>query len=183
MLETVAQECDWKPHVGPSGRGLGLAVARYKSVKAYVAEAVEAAIDAETAQITVKRIVIACDAGTILNPDGARQQLEGGALQGLSRALHEEVRFDRSGVTSRDWLAYPVLGFDEIPDITVILVDGVGHSPLGVGEASVGQTAAALANAIDDAAGIRLRRLPMTAKRVTDRLFSMGDEEAARVRV
>ncbi|MPZ61499.1 MAG: molybdopterin-dependent oxidoreductase [Propionibacteriales bacterium] len=182
-LRAAADAAGYTPHVGPSGRGLGLAVARYKSIKAYVAEAIQVSVDTQTAEITVERLVIACDAGAIVDPDGAKNQLEGGAIQGLSRALHEEMRFDRSGVRARDWLEYPVIGFAETPWVDVLLLDSAGRPPLGVGEASVGPAAAALANAIDDAIGVRLRELPFTPKRVIGRLESMAESEAARVLV
>jgi nicotinate dehydrogenase subunit B len=182
VLEAAAEAIGWEPHVGPSGRGVGLAVSRYKTVKAYVAAAIEASIDTETAEISVLRMILACDAGTVINPDGLANQIEGGALQGLSRALYEEIRFDSSGtVTTRDWLSYPVIGFQGIPALEVIIIDAQGEPPIGAGEAAVGPPAAALANAIDDAIGVRLRELPLSAERVLDRLYSMEEAEAARV--
>lgn len=181
VLEAAAERAGWVHRVGPSGRGLGIALSRYKSVKAYVAVAIEASVDPETARVTVERLVIACDAGAIVNPDGLRNQLEGGAVQGLSRALKEEVRFDGNGVTSRDWLSYPVISFAEVPDIEVALVEAAGRPPLGAGEASTGPTAAALANALDDAIGVRLRVLPITPERIRQRLFDLTEEESSRV--
>jgi len=150
VLETAAERAGWHP-----GRGQGLAVARYKNAKAYVAQVVDVEVRAE--KIAVRRVITVCDAGTVVNPDGLRNQLEGGTLQGLSRALYEEVR---PGVT-KDWTTYPVLRFADVPVLETILVDRPGLPPLGAGEAATPVTPAALANAIDDAVGVRLRTLPL----------------------
>lgn len=183
VLEAVTSAVGWEPHVGPSGRGRGVAVARYKNTKAYVANVIEATMDPERGSITVHRVVLACDAGVVVNPDGLRNQLEGGIVQGLSRALVEEVRFDRSGVQARDWTSYPVIRFADVPPIEIILLDRVGAPPVGSGEASTPVVAPALANAIDDAIGIRLRRLPLTADQAQQRLADMDEREMARVRL
>ena len=183
VLEAVAEAAGWQPHVGPSGRGQGVAVARYKNTKAYVATVIDAGMDPERGDITVQRIVLACDAGVIVNPDGLRNQLEGGIVQGLSRALVEEVRFDAKGVHARDWTSYPVIRFGDIPPIEVILIDRAGAPPVGAGEASTPVVAPALANAIDDAIGIRLRQLPFTPARTRERLAAMTEAEMARVRL
>lgn len=181
VLQRVVTEAGYEPHVGPSGRGLGLGLARYHGTKAYVAQAVEATVDPETAEVTIRRLVLACDAGAIVNPDGAANQLEGGTVQALSRALREEVAFDRRGAVTSDWLGYQVLGLTFVPPIEVHLLDVRTQPPLGVGEAALGPAAAALANAIDDATGIRLRSLPFTPKRILDRLYSMDERESVRV--
>ena len=183
VLEAAASAAGWQPHVGPSGRGQGVAVARYKNTKAYVGCVVDASMDPERGTITVSRVVLACDAGVIVNPDGLRNQLEGGIVQGLSRALIEEVRFDASGVHARDWTSYPVIRFADIPPIEIILIDRAGAPPVGSGEASTPVVAPALANALDDAIGIRLRRLPFTAEQAQQRLAEMSDAEMARVLV
>ena len=109
------------------------------------------------------RAVVAADAGQVVDPDGLAAQLEGGLLQAASWTLYEEVRFDRDGITSRDWDSYPILRFDNIPDIQTVLMDRPGAPFLGAGEATAGPTAAAIANAIKSATGLRLRRLPFTA--------------------
>lgn len=181
VLQLAADTVGWEPHVGPSGRGRGIALSRYKAEKAYVAAVVDVSVDTDTAEIRVERVLLACDAGAVINPDGLANQLEGGALQGLSRAMYEEIRFDGSTVTTRDWSDYPTLGFRAVPEVRLVVVDDSPHPPLGVGEASVGPVAAALVNAIDDAIGVRLRDLPLTPERLTERLFALDDDEAARV--
>jgi nicotinate dehydrogenase subunit B len=181
VLDAAVDAAGWEPRTGPSGAGRGVALARYDGTKAYVAVVaeVDAAIDAD--RLAVTRLVVAADAGTIVNPEGLRQQLEGGALQGLSRALHERLRVDRRGVRSRDWSTYPVLRFDEVPALELVLIDRRGTPPLGAGEAATPPVPAAVANAVDDATGIRLRRLPMTPKAMRDRLIAMDADETDRV--
>ncbi|MGW0230237.1 molybdopterin cofactor-binding domain-containing protein [Actinopolymorpha singaporensis] len=182
VLEAAATHAGWRERVGPSGRGQGVAVTRYKSSKAYVAQVAEVDVDGATGSVAVRRVVVACDAGVVVNPDGLRNQLEGGVLQGLSRALYEQVRHDRDGVRSLDWTTYPVLRFADVPALEVVLLDRPGRPPLGAGEASTPTTPAALANAVDDAVGIRVRELPLTPDRLRARLEELTDAELARVR-
>jgi CO/xanthine dehydrogenase Mo-binding subunit len=108
----------------------------------------------------------------VINPDGLRNQIEGCIVQTLSRALHEEVKFDRSRVTSVDWASYPILTFPEVPSVEVVLLDRPSLPPFGAGEAATAPVAAALANAIFDATGIRLRSVPFTPERVRAALSS-----------
>lgn len=146
--------------------GRGLAYMRYKQAENYVAMAMEVAVDRSTGQVRVRRVACAHDGGLIINPDGLRNQIEGSIVQTLSRALHEEVKFDRSRVTSTDWSTYPLLRFPEAPTVEIALVNHPTVPPLGAGEASTAPVAAALANAIFDAAGVRLRSVPFIAERV-----------------
>ncbi len=183
VLENAAERADWSHRVGPSGRGQGVAVARYKGSKAYVALVVDVSVDTETGAVAVRRVVAGCDAGVVVNPDGLANQIEGGILQGLSRALHEEVRYAADGIRSRDWTTYPVLRFADVPDIELALLDRPGLPPLGAGEASTPVTPAALANAVDDAVGIRIRQLPLTPDRLRSRLEALSDRELGRVLV
>ena len=118
------------------------------------------------ARIQVRRVVCAHDCGLIVNPDALRNQVEGCIVQTLSRALHEEVTFDRSRVTSVDWVSYPILRFPEAPAVDVILIDRPDQPLVGAGEAATAPVAAALANAVFDATGVRLRTVPFTAERV-----------------
>src|SRR5213076_741385 len=132
----------------------------------YVATAMEVAVDPRSGRIAVARVVCAHDCGLIVNPDALRNQVEGCIVQTLSRALHEEVTFDRARVTSVDWSSYPILRFPGAPEVEVILIDRRDQPLLGAGEAATAPVAAALANAVFDATGIRLRTVPFTAERV-----------------
>jgi CO/xanthine dehydrogenase Mo-binding subunit len=110
--------------------------------------------------------VCAHDCGQIINPDGVRAQVEGCILQTLSRVLMEEVKFDRSHVSSLDWSSYPILRFSEVPKLEINLVDRPNEPPLGAGEATCAAVGAALGNAVYDATGARLRTVPFTPERV-----------------
>jgi CO/xanthine dehydrogenase Mo-binding subunit len=146
--------------------GRGIAYMRYKQNENYVAIAMEVAVNPATGQIDVRRVTCAHDCGLIVNPDGLRNQVEGCIVQTLSRTLHEEVTFDRSRVTSVDWESYPILRFPEAPAVEVILIDRPDQPLLGAGEAATAPVAAAVANAVFDATGVRLRTAPFTPARV-----------------
>jgi CO/xanthine dehydrogenase Mo-binding subunit len=146
--------------------GRGFAYMRYKQMENYVAMAMEVAVNPATGQIQVRRVTAAHDCGLIVNPDGLRNQVEGCIVQTLSRALHEEVTFDHSRVTSIDWASYPILRFPEAPVVDVILIDRPNEPLVGAGEAATAPVAAALANAVFDATGVRLRTAPFTSARV-----------------
>ena len=146
-------------------RGLGLA--RYKNRQCCAAVVAEVAVDDLTAKIRVRKLWIAADAGRVIDPDGLRNQLEGGAIQALSWCLKEAVTFDSEGaVASRDWESYPILRFSEVPTVETVLVDHPELDPVGAGEATVGPTSGALANAVFAATGLRVRDLPMTPERL-----------------
>ena len=116
-------------------------------------------------EIRLRHVWCAADAGLAVNPDGVINQIEGGIIQSASWVLKEQVRFD-DGVSSIDWLTYPVLKFSEIPEIDIALVNTRADAPLGVGEVSAGPTAAAIGNAVSHALGVRIRDLPLTRERV-----------------
>ena len=164
LIELVAERADWASR-GPAGtgKGLGLAFARYKNRAAYAAVAA-----AVTVQETVKvdRVWAVVDAGLVVNPDGARNQLEGGIVQAVSWTLKEQVRMDEQGISSRDWDSYPILRFSEVPEMQVELVDDAGNPSLGVGECTVGPTAAAIGNAVAHALGVRIHDMPLTRDRI-----------------
>lgn len=141
------------------GTGLGVGFSRYKNSAAYAAVAVEVEV-AEDAVVKLLRAHVSVDAGQIVDPDGTAAQLEGGLLQAASWALYESVSFDAGGITSRDWDSYPILRFDNVPEIEVNLLDLPDEPSLGVGEASSGPAVAAIANAIFRACGVRIRRMP-----------------------
>ena len=174
VLDRAAAMIGWQPRPSPNPRavqgnfqvGRGIAYMRYKQAENYVALAVEVAVERSTGTVTVRRIACAHDCGLIVNPDGLRNQVEGNIMQTLSRTLHEEVHFDRSKVTSVDWSSYPVLRFPEAPVIEVALINRPDQPAYGAGEAASAPVAAAVANAIFDATGIRLRRVPFATERV-----------------
>ena len=117
-------------------------------------------------EVRVRRLTIAVDAGLVINPDGAENQIEGGAIQATSWTLKERVRFNRRAVTSDTWDSYPILRFSEVPAVDVELLPGHGNPPLGVGETAQGPTAAAIGNALYDALGVRVRTLPLTEEQI-----------------
>jgi nicotinate dehydrogenase subunit B len=112
------------------------------------------------------RAVAALDCGRVVNPDGIRNQAEGGVIQATSWTLKEQVRFDRTRVTTRDWDSYPILTFREVPNVETVLIDRPEQPSLGVGEGMAGPTAAAIANAVFNAMGVRVRDLPITPERI-----------------
>jgi nicotinate dehydrogenase subunit B len=170
VIERVAQMAEWKVGLpSGTGRGRGIGFARYKNRAAYAAVVADLEVD-ET--IRLLRVWCVADAGLVINPDGAVNQLEGGIIQAASWVLKEQVRFAENGVSSLDWDGYPVLRFSEVPEIDVELVESVTDVPLGVGEATAGPTAAAIANAVSQALGTRIRDLPMTRERIMATLLA-----------
>ena len=173
VIRRTADMFGWQPRAtrGPeaSGKvqvGRGFAYARYKQAENYVAMAMEVAVDRSSGQIQVRRVACAHDCGLIVNPNALRNQVEGLIVQTLSRTIHEEVKFDRARVTSVDWASYPILRFPEAPAIEVALLDHPELPLYGAGEAAAVTVPGALANAIYDATGVRLRRAPFTPERV-----------------
>ena len=138
---------------------MGIAYARYKNTGAYcaVAAAVRAGIG-----VRVEQLWIAADLGLVVHADGACNQLEGGAIQTVSWVLKEAVQFDRTRVRSRSWEDYPILRFSEVPKVQVQLLSRPGDKSLGAGEATNGPVAAAIANAVADAIGLRMRQMPLS---------------------
>ena len=138
----------------------------HKNLGAYCAGALELTVEHETGRVQVGRVVAAVDSGQPINPDGIRNQIEG-AVQSTSWTLYEAVTFDRRRITSMDWSGYPILRFPAAPaSVEVHIVERPGLPFLGTGEAGQGPTAAAIANALRDAAGVRLRDLPLSRDRV-----------------
>ncbi len=145
------------------GVGRGFAYARYKNTGAWCAVAVR--IVAGTS-VRVTDISVAADVGLVINPDGVKSQLEGGAVQSCSWTLKEELMFSHQAITTRSWEDYPILMFSEAPVVTVSLIDQPGEPSVGAGEATQGPTAAAIGNAVHDALGIRVRQLPIHMKNI-----------------
>ncbi len=160
VLERLAAISNWenRPKSG-DGEGWGIGFARYKNTGAWFAVLAQVSID--DGDIRIDRAVATCDAGLIINPDGAIAQLEGGIVQSSSWALKEQVRFDQRGKRSLDWASYPIFRFDEVPHVEVELINRPDEPPLGVAEAAQGPTAAAIANAVFHATGQRIRQLPL----------------------
>ena len=148
------------------GIGRGIAYAQYKNAMTRVGISVDVVVT-DTAEVRLEHAIIVADAGRVIDPDGLTAQLEGGFMQAASWALYEEVTWDRDGIISRDWDSYPVIRFDNVPKIDVVLLNASEHPSVGAGEASPGPTVAAIANAIHDNIGLRLRRMPFTADALT----------------
>lgn len=154
---------DWEPG---RNKGRGIAFSRYKNLQAYTAVAVEVQVAPRNGRIRVIRAATANDSGHMVAPDNIANQIEGGLIQSLSWTLKEEVKFDATGITSTDWASYPILTFNEVPPVEVALIDRPGQPYLGTGETSQCPTGAAVANALFDAVGARVRQLPLTPDRV-----------------
>jgi nicotinate dehydrogenase subunit B len=158
VIRTAARRASWKPAPRP-GVGFGIGFARYKNTGAYCAAIAE--IEGEE-DIRVKRLTIAVDVGEAINPDGVINQIEGGAIQATSWVLKERVRFDATRITSNSWTDYPILRFSEVPAVQVDIIQRPEIEPVGAGEAAHGPVTAAIANAVFDCLGVRVRNLPIT---------------------
>ncbi len=165
VLAELERQVQARPPL-PDDRGRGIAYAQYKNQMTRVGVAVELSVT-EQAEVRHHHALIVADAGRVIDADGLTAQREGGFIQAASWALYEEVTWDREGITSRDWDSYPVIRFDNIPEIEVTLLEQAGTKPVGAGEASPGPTIAAIANAVHDCIGIRLRRMPFTPDAIT----------------
>ena len=169
LLENIAARCVWSGRgAAGSGRGLGLGWARYKNRAAYCAVAVELEVEQE---VRLRRVWCAADAGLVINPDGARNQLEGGIVQAASMTLKEQVRIEGDGIASLDWERYPILRFSEVPEIDTEIIHAPDLPTLGMGECSFGPTAAAIGNAVAHALGARIRDMPFTRERIAAALL------------
>ncbi|HEY7101090.1 MAG TPA: molybdopterin cofactor-binding domain-containing protein [Mycobacteriales bacterium] len=169
VLRMAAEAASWGRAV-PEGTGLGLGYARYKGTGAWCAVVAEVAAEAD---VRVRRLWTAVDVGRVVNPDGVRNQIEGGAVQATSWTLLERVRFDRRQVTSDTWESYPILPFSAVPEVLVELAPGDGNPSVGAGEAAQGPTAAAIGNALAAAVGVRVRDLPLTPEAVLQAIEGM----------
>jgi nicotinate dehydrogenase subunit B len=173
LIKRVAAMMKWqtRPSPGPNktaaiARGRGISYVHYKHDETYVAMGMEVVMERSSGRLKVERVFCAHDCGQIINPDGVRAQVEGCILQTISRVLMEEVKFDRSRVSSVDWASYPILRFSDAPKIEIDLIDRPTMPPLGAGEAACAAVGAAIGNAIFDASGARVRSVPFTSERV-----------------
>jgi CO/xanthine dehydrogenase Mo-binding subunit len=163
VVEAAARRAGWSSWQKRDGAGHGIGFARYKGAGAYCAAVAEVEGEAE---IRVRRLVLAVDVGEVINPDGVENQMEGGAIQAVSWVLKEAVRFDRTRITSDTWETYPILRFSEVPAVEVEIVARPQEKAMGAGEAAHGPVAGAIANAVFDALGVRVRDLPITRERI-----------------
>ena len=174
VLRRAAARMGWQPRPSPRpgqasapvATGRGIAYVHYKHDETIVAVGMEVEVERATGRIRVTRVVCAQDCGLMINPDAVTAQVEGNVIQTLSRALHEEIAYDRQRVTSVDWATYPILTMPEVPAVEVELIQRLDAPPLGAGEAASAPVAAALGNAVFDATGVRLRAVPFRADRV-----------------
>ena len=165
VVKQVAEHAGWGTPL-PAGQGRGIAFAQYENEEAYVATVAQVRVDPTSGEVRVKRMVVAHDCGLIINPDGLRNQIEGNVIQSTSRALKEMVTWDDSHITSLDWESYPILKFSEVPDVEIVLINHPDQPAVGAGEPTTVTTAAAIANAIFAASGVRVRQIPFTPERV-----------------
>jgi len=172
VIQAVAKKTGWQPRPSftrSAANRSGIATGRgacYATSGRKGAVIANVEVNVETGKVRVTKAVIAVTCGRIINPEGMRHQLQGGLIQGMSRSLMEEIKYDQSRVTDSDWQSYPILRFPEIPEIETILIDQPDTDPDGVGETASIPTAAAIGNAIFDATGVRLREIPFTPERV-----------------
>jgi nicotinate dehydrogenase subunit B len=164
VLKAAADAFKWTPARSPSGRGYGVALLDY--LNTYVAAMAEIAVDKATGQIRVKRVAVAQDLGQVVNPEGARAQMEGSIVMGLSSVLTEEIHFAGGHIKERNFDSYEITRFSQVPAIETVLVDNPDLAPQGCGEPTITSVAPMIANALFDATGVRLFRLPLTPERV-----------------
>jgi CO/xanthine dehydrogenase Mo-binding subunit len=151
---------------GDVAAGRGVTYCKYELARTYIAAVAEVEVKRSTGDIRVRKFYLAHDCGQIINPDGLRNQLDGNVIQTLSRTLIEELKYDRSAVTSLDWASYPILRFPQIPELVYDLIDRPNERPWGAGEPSAAVVPAAISNAVFDAIGVRLRSVPFTPDKV-----------------
>ncbi len=178
VIKAATDLAGWRPSGGRGGTGMGISFVLYTSESgpssAYMAYVAEVEVDESSGRYRVTRFSCAIDPGLVVNPDGVKNQVEGGVIQGMSWATKEQVEFDRRIVTSHDWVTYPILTFPEIPEIEVTVIDRKDQPSKGIGEPVTVPVAAAIANAIHDATGARVRELPITPERVKAALQSQS---------
>lgn len=174
VLKAAVRRATWDPRPSPKksaasaavATGRGVTYCKYENVRTYVAAVAEVEVERRSGAIRVKRVVVAHDCGLIINPDGVRAQIEGNVVQTVSRTLKEELKWNRSRVTSVDWVTYPILTFPEVPQIDIELISRPTDPPWGAGEPAAAIVPSAISNAVFDAIGVRLRTVPYTPERV-----------------
>lgn len=183
VIKAATELAGWKPSGGRGGSGMGISFVLYTNESgpssAYMAYIAEVEVDESSGEFQVTRFSCAIDPGLVVNPDGVKNQVEGGVIQATSWATKEQVTFDRSIVTNRDWATYPILTFLDVPEIEVTVIDRKDQPSKGIGEPVTVPVAAAIANAIFDATGARVRELPITPERVKQALDAREATPAA----
>jgi nicotinate dehydrogenase subunit B len=169
VLRAAANLAKWNPRPTPRrdstgniARGRGIAYVKYENTRTYCAGVAEVEVNKQTGAIRCTRFYVAHDCGLIINPDGVRAQIEGNIIQTVSRTLKEELKWNRSRVTSVDWMSYPILRFPEVPEVVMELINRPHDPPWGVGEPAAVLPPPATSNAVFDAVGVRLRSVPFT---------------------
>jgi CO/xanthine dehydrogenase Mo-binding subunit len=172
-LKRAAALSSWQTRPSPQRtvggnpvKGRGVSYVKYELARTYVAVVAEVEVDRATGVIKVPKVYVAHDCGQIINPDGLRNQIDGNVIQMVSRTLIEELKFDRSHVTSLDWKSYPVIAFPDVPEIAIDLIDRPNERPWGAGEPAAAVIPSAISNAVFDAVGVRLRSVPYTPDKV-----------------
>ncbi|HEX5019553.1 MAG TPA: molybdopterin cofactor-binding domain-containing protein [Candidatus Binatia bacterium] len=170
-LNAVAKQANWQERPSPAAasnasKATGRGVAISNRAGTICGAVAEVEVDKMNGKVTVKRFLLSHDCGLIINPDGLKNQIEGNIIQGVSRTLLEEVKFDSTGIKTLDWSTYPILRFPDVPEIDIVLINRPEMPALGGGEPSSAPIAAAIANAIFDAVGVRLREAPFVPERV-----------------
>jgi len=166
VIRLAAEKAGWKDSKNGSGRGLGIAFSQYKNTAAYLAVVAEVEVDKTNKDYKILKMTAAIDSGQTINPDGLKNQTEGGIIQAASWTLLEEVKYDERGIISTNWETYPIMRFASVPKIEVHVIDRPEEKPLGAGEAAQGPVGAAIANAIFNATGSRLRDLPLLPEKI-----------------
>jgi len=172
VLERLRRFANWQkrssrkpPAGGKAVTGRGMSFVKYENDRTYVGMVATIQIVPATGVITAKHFAVVQDCGQIINPDGAKNQIEGNVVQTVSRTLIEQVHFDRSRVISIDWQTYPILTFPDVPEVDIELIDRPNEKPWGVGEPSSAIVSAAISNAVFDAIGVRLRSVPFSPQK------------------
>jgi nicotinate dehydrogenase subunit B len=172
LLQRLAKLANWETRPSPQrqsgdiARGRGIAYVKYELARTYIGAVAEVEVNRKTGAVRATRFSVVHDCGQVINPDGVKNQIEGNVVQTVSRTLKEEVKFDRSRVTSVDWASYPILTFPEVPEVVIELIDRPNEKPWGAGEPSASVVPAALSNAVFDATGTRLRSVPFMPAKV-----------------
>jgi CO/xanthine dehydrogenase Mo-binding subunit len=163
VIDAAAIRANWSGWTPREGHGHGIGFAKYKNLGAYCAVVAEVDVGRE---VRVSRLTLAVDVGLVINPDGVRNQIEGGAIQSTSWTLKEQVRLGERGIANPGWEDYPILRFSDVPAVEIELIDRPDLPAVGAGEAAQGPTAAAIANAVENALGVRVRELPLAPERI-----------------